>query len=298
MDRRRVHPPRRRAGAGHVAGGISKSTVSKLCKDIDERVNEFLDRPLNGEWPCVWLDATCLKVRQGGRIVSVAAMIAVAANTDGRREIIGLGLGPSEAETFWMDFLRGLKARGLDGAKLPATPTTASGQAWSGSSRRPGSAGASIGCAMLWHTSRAANTLSSPPQSAKPSISPTANRSGRPGAASPTSSRSRWPKLADLMDQSEHDVRAYMAFPRQHRTKLPSTNPIERLNKEVKRRADVVGIFPNEVSIMRLIGAVPFERCDEWLTASRDMQVEAFAQIDHMEVLVRAQLKASMRLEL
>jgi transposase-like protein len=98
--------------------GISKSTVSKLCKDIDERVNEFLERPLIGEWPYVWLDATYLKVRRGGRIVSVAAIIAVAANTDGRREIIGLGLGPSEAETFWMDFLRGLKARGLDGTKL------------------------------------------------------------------------------------------------------------------------------------------------------------------------------------
>ena len=94
--------------------GISKSTVSKLCKDIDERVNEFLNRPLTGEWPYVWLDATYLKVRQGGRIVSVAAIIAVAANTDGRREIIGLGLGPSEAETFWVDFLPGLKARGLD----------------------------------------------------------------------------------------------------------------------------------------------------------------------------------------
>ena len=90
--------------------GISKSTVSKLCKDIDERVNEFLNRPLSGEWLYVWLDATYLKVRQGGRIVSVAAIIAVAVNTDGRTEIIGLALGPSEAETFWIDFLRGLKA--------------------------------------------------------------------------------------------------------------------------------------------------------------------------------------------
>ena len=98
--------------------GISKSTVSKLCKDIDERVNEFLNRPLSGEWLYVWLDATYLKVRQGGRIFSVAAIIAVAVNTDGRTEIIGLALGPSEAETFWIDFLRGLKARGLDGTKL------------------------------------------------------------------------------------------------------------------------------------------------------------------------------------
>ena len=98
--------------------GISKSTVSKLCKDIDERVGEFLNRPLTGEWPYVWLDATYLKVRQGGRIVPVAAIIAVAANTEGRREIIGLGIGPSEAETFWTEFLRSLRARGLGGVRL------------------------------------------------------------------------------------------------------------------------------------------------------------------------------------
>jgi len=96
--------------------------------------------------------------------------------------------------------------------------------------------------------------------------------------------RPRWPKLADLMDDSEHDVLAYMSFPRLHRTKLHSTNPIERLNKEVKRRADVVGIFPNEASIMRLIGAVLFEQNDEWQTASRYMLVEAFAQIDTEEI--------------
>ena len=98
--------------------GISKSTVSKLCKDIDERVGEFLNRPLTGDWPYLWLDATYLKVRQGGRIVPVAAIIAVAANTEGRREIIGLGIGPSEAETFWTEFLRSLKARGLGGVRL------------------------------------------------------------------------------------------------------------------------------------------------------------------------------------
>ena len=96
--------------------------------------------------------------------------------------------------------------------------------------------------------------------------------------------RARWPKLADLMEASEHDVLAYMAFPRQHRTKLHSTNPIERLNKEVKRRADVVGIFPNEASIMRLIGAVLFEQNDEWQISSRYMMVEAFAQIDKEEL--------------
>ena len=98
--------------------GIGKSTVSKLCKDIDERVTAFLDRPLEGEWPYLWLDATYLKVREGGRIVSVAAIIAVAVDTGGRREIVGLGLGPSEAEVFWSTFLRGLVRRGLAGVRL------------------------------------------------------------------------------------------------------------------------------------------------------------------------------------
>src|SRR5215210_9017481 len=98
--------------------GIGKSTVSKLCKDIDERVGAFFDRPLEGEWPYLWLDATYLKVREGGRIVSVAAIIAVAVSTEGKREIVGLGLGPSEAEPFWSSFLKGLLKRGLKGVKL------------------------------------------------------------------------------------------------------------------------------------------------------------------------------------
>src|SRR6188768_3588704 len=98
--------------------GISKSQVSKLCKDIDERVNAFLERPIEGEWPYLWLDATYLKVREGGRIVSVAAIIAVAVSTEGKREIVGLGLGPSEAEPFWSSFLKGLVKRGLRGVKL------------------------------------------------------------------------------------------------------------------------------------------------------------------------------------
>src|SRR3954468_14478890 len=98
--------------------GISKSSVSKLCKDIDERVNAFLKRPLSGEWPYLWLDATYLKVREGGRIVSVAAIIAVAVTTEGKREIVGLHIGPSEAEPFWTTFLRDLAKRGLKGVKL------------------------------------------------------------------------------------------------------------------------------------------------------------------------------------
>ena len=264
--------------------GISKSTVSKLCKDIDERVGEFLNRPLTGKWPYVWLDATYLKQRQGGRIVSVAAIIAVAANTDGRREIIGLGVGPSEAETFWMDFLRSLRARGLDGVKLVISDAhsglkSAISKVFEATWQR---------CRVHWmrnalaHVSKGQHTVVAAAirQAFEQPDYKHAVQTWRHVA---NQLRVRWPKLAELMDQSEVDVLAYMSFPRQHRTKLHSTNPIERLNKEVKRRSDVVGIFPNEASIIRLIGAVLFEQNDEWQTQNRYMQVEAFDQIDKEE---------------
>ena len=264
--------------------GISKSTVSKLCKDIDDRVGEFLNRPLAGDWPYLWLDATYLKVRQGGRIVSIAAIIAVAVNTDGRREIIGLGTGPSEAETFWTEFLRGLKARGLDGIKLVISDAhtglkAAIARVFDATWQR---------CRVHWMR----NALAHVPKGQHTVVAAAIRQAfGQPDRAQAGETwrhvadqvRSRWPKLAGLMDDSEADVLAYLSFPAQHRTKLHSTNPIERLNKEVKRRADVVGIFPNEASITQLIGAVLLEQNDEWQTQNRYMQVEAFERIDHAE---------------
>ena len=169
--------------------GISKSTVSKLCKDIDERVHEFLDRPLTGEWPYLWLDATYLKVREGGRIVSVAAIIAVAVNTDGRREIIGLCVGPSEAETFWTEFLRSLKARGLNGLKLVISDAHTGLKAASGAcSTPPGSGAACTGCATRSHMCPRASIPSCLPPSGRPSISPTRKALSMSGAMSLTSS--------------------------------------------------------------------------------------------------------------
>lgn len=203
-------------------------------------------------------------MRRGDRIVSVAAIIAVAANTEGRRGITSLGMGPSEAETFWTDFLRSLKARGLDGVKLVI------------SDAHTGLKGAIVRvfeatwqrCRVHWirnalaHVSKGQHTVVAA-AIRQAFEQPDRKHAGETWRHVAEQLRTRWPKLADLMDASEHDVLAYMAFPRQHRTKLHSTNPIERLNKEVKRRADVVGIFPNEASIMRLIGAMLFEQNDE-----------------------------------
>lgn len=260
--------------------GISKSQVSKLCKDIDERVNAFLDRPIDGEWPYLWLDATYLKVRDGGRIVSVAAIIAVAVNTEGRREIVGLGIGPSEAEPFWSAFLKGLVKRGLGGVKLVISDaheglrnaiTRVLGATWQR-------------CRVHWmrnalaHVPKGQHTMVAAAirQAFLQADADAAHQTWRHVA---DQLRPRWPKLATLMDDSEHDVLAYLAFPAQHRTKLHSTNPLERLNKEVKRRADVVGIFPNEASITRLIGAVLLEQNDEWQLQCRYMQIEGMAEL-------------------
>jgi putative transposase len=260
--------------------GISKSTVSKLCRDIDERVNAFLERPLEGEWPYLWLDATYLKVREGGRIVSVAAIVAVAVDAEGRREIVGLGLGPSEAETFWSGFLKGLVKRGLRGVKLVISDAHEGlkhaiakvlGATWQR-------------CRVHWLR----NALAHVPKGQQTMVAaalrqaflqPDQEAARQAWRQLADQLRPRWPKLADLMDASEHDVLAYLAFPAQHRAKLHSTNPLERLNKEVKRRADVVGIFPNDASILRLLGAVLLEANDEWQLQHRYMQLEAMAEL-------------------
>jgi putative transposase len=260
--------------------GIGKSTVSKLCKDIDERVTGFLERPLEGEWPYLWLDATYLKVRQGGRIVSVAAIIAVAVDTEGRREIVGLGLGPSEAEPFWSTFLRGLLRRGLAGVRLvisdaheglKAAAAKVLGATWQR-------------CRVHWMRNALAHVAKGQQTVVAAALRQAFFQPDQAGARQvwrqvADQLRSRWPRLSALMDGSEHDVLAYMGFPAQHRAKLHSTNPLERLNKEVKRRADVVGIFPGEASITRLIGAVLLEQNDEWQTDRRYMQLEGMAEL-------------------
>jgi putative transposase len=259
--------------------GISKSQVSKLCKEIDERVHAFLDPPLAGEWPYLWLDATYLKQREGGRIVSVAAIIAMAVDTEGKREIVGLHIGPSEAETFWSAFLKSLARRGLRGVKLVSSDAheglkAAIRRVFGASWQR---------CRVHWMRNALAFVPKSQQNMAAAALRQAFIQADRAQASQvlrhvADQLREKWPKLAAFINDSETDVLSYLDFPEQHRSKLHSTNPLERLNKEVKRRADVVGIFPNEAAIIRLIGAVLLEQNDEWLLQHRYMQVEAMAE--------------------
>jgi transposase-like protein len=261
--------------------GISKSQVSRLCGEIDERVQTFLNRPIEGEWPYIWLDATYVKARRDHRIVSVAVIVAVGVNSDGRREVLGMTVGHSEAEPFWVEFLRSLARRGLRGVKLvisdaheglKAAITKILEAAWqrcrvhfmrnalayAGKTQRR-IVSAWVGTAFAQDDAAAAR------------------KQWRQVA---DQARPRVPKLAALMDDAEADVLAYMGFPAQHRAKLHSTNPLERLNGEIKRRSEVVGIFPNEDAVTRLIGALLLEQNDEWaVQRARYMSLETIAPL-------------------
>ncbi|EAR51528.1 transposase [Oceanicola granulosus HTCC2516] len=273
--------------------GISKSQVSRLCEEIDDRVDAFLIRPIDGEWPCLWIDATCLKVRRGGRIVSVAVTIAVGANTGGRREVLGMAIGPSEAETFWTDFLRDLVRRGMSGVKLVISDAHEGIKA----------ATARV-LSTTWQCCRVhlqRDALAHAGKSSRRVVSAfiaTAFDQPDHGAVSAQwrlvadQMRGKLPKLASLMDGAEEDVLPYMTFSQQHRAKLHGTNPIERLNGEIRRRTDVVGFepsfgpvavtpsLPNEAAIRRLAGASLMEQTEPWtVQRERYMTPETLAPV-------------------
>jgi putative transposase len=261
--------------------GVSKSQVSRLCEEIDGKVKAFLERPIEGDWPYLWIDATYVKVRQNGRIVSVAVIVAVGVNSDGRREVLGMDIGASEAETFWTAFLRKLARRGLRGVKLVVSD-----------SHEGIKAAVSKVLSTTWQRCRVhfmRNVLAHAGKQGRRVISAfiaTAFAQNDAKAASQQwrhmadQIRPKVPKLAALLDEAETDVLAYMSFPAAHRTKLHSTNPLERLNGEIKRRTEVVGIFPNEAAIIRLVGAILLEQNDEWaVQRARYMTLETIAPI-------------------
>ena len=263
------------------AGGMSKSQVSRLCADIDERVSAFLGRPLEGAWPYLWLDATYVKVREGGRIVSRAVIVAVAVNEDGKREVLGVATGPSEAETFWTDFLRSLADRGLRGVKLVIADDhkglrAAARRVFNATHQR---------CRVHWMR----NALAHAPAKQRTAVA--AMLKTIFAQESKADAEAQWDTVADalrekqdklgiFMDASRDDVLAYMDFPREHWPQIASTNPLERVNREIKRRTDVIGIFPNDDAVIRLVGAIMLETNDEWTVARRYMSLETLARVN------------------
>jgi putative transposase len=272
--------------------GISKSQVSRLCEELDEEVARFRERPLEGPYPYVWLDATYVKARQDGRVASVAVVIAVGVNGEsGEREVLGLDVGPSEDGAFWLTFLRSLVARGLSGVRLVT------------SDAHRGLKGAieAVLVGSSWQRCRVhfmRNALSLVPKAAQQMVGATIRTVfAQPDAASAREQwrrvadgfRSRFPKLAGLMEEAEEDVLSYAAFPGEHWQKIWSNNPLERFNKEVKRRTNVVGIFPNEGSVIRLVGAVLSEQHDEWQVSKRYFSAGSLAKLKRKEEAVGEQ---------
>jgi len=252
--------------------GVSKSEVSRICAGLDEHVAAFRSRPLDhAGFPYVYLDATYLHVRERGQVVSKAVVIATGVRDGGVREVIGLEVGDSEDEAFWTVFLRSLKARGLSGVRLVISDqhaglVAAMGRCFQGAAHqrcRVHFARNLLGLFPKAQKEMAAAILRTAFAQADPKAVPAAWDRARDQLAAAA------PKAGPLMDDAKAEVLAFAAYPREHWTKIWSNNPLERLNKEIKRRSRVVGIFPGENAVIRLVGAVLADTHDEWQAAER-----------------------------
>jgi len=263
---------------------LSKSQVSQMAKSLDEQVERFRRRPLDaGPYTYVWIDALTQRVREGGRVVNVSALVATGVNAEGHREILGLDVATGEDGASWLAFLRGLVARGLHGVQLvvsdaheglkSAIAATLSGAAW-----------------QRCRTHYTANLLTKVPRSAAGLVGtlvrsifdqPDAEHVHAQHGLVVDELRRRFPAAAEHLAEASADILAFTAFPVEHWRQIRSNNPQERLNREIRRRTDVVGIFPDRASIVRLIGAVLAEHNDEWAEARRYMSVESLAKARH-----------------
>ena len=261
-------------------GGMTKDRVSALCRALDEQVELFCSRPLEGAYPYLWLDAKQVKVRDHGRVVSKALVVAYAVHESGVREVIGLDIGEVESGSFWVEFLRGLKKRGLSGVRLAISDDHEGlKQAIARVLTCPWQR-----CAvhfvrdMLAHCRRDQRGLVA---AALREVFNAENREQARERIGHVIERLEpvAPKVCRLLEEAEEDLIAFYAFPSEHWTKLRSTNPLERVNKEIGRRSDVVGIFPNDASVIRLAGALLIEQNDEWLVQRRYLSAESMALV-------------------
>ena len=262
-------------------GGVDKSKVSRMCKELDEAVTAFRNRPLEKEYPYLWLDGLYLKVRQNHRIVNMAVVIAIGVRESGERDILAVDIGASEEGAFWTSFLRSLVTRGLQGVQLvisdahkglkEAIETGLTGAAWQR-------------CRV--HFMR--NVLAHIPKRDKSMVAaalrtifaqPSQEAARQQLAEVAGAMGKRWPKAADVLIAAEEDVLSYMTFPPEHWTRIYSTNPLERLNREVKRRTNVVGIFPDSDAVQRLVGSVLIEIHEEWQTGRRYFSLESMRKL-------------------
>jgi transposase-like protein len=261
--------------------GIDKSKVSRICKELDEMVDQFRERKLQTHYPYIWLDAIVLNVRENHRVVKLSLGIAVGVDEQGERHILGLDLGAGESEVFWLEFLRSLKQRGLEESMLVISDAhsglkAAIAQAFSGGTWQR--------CSV--HFMR--NVLAQVSHKDKKQVADAIKLIfDQPDQASAKVflkklaelMESRWPKVSRMLLEAKEDILAYKTFPSVHHRSIHSVNPLERLNREIRRRTRLVGVFPNRASVFRLVGTLLMEIDEDWRGGRRYMAQEGMNKL-------------------